>query len=73
LVIRHILQLQFKKDDIDHQKENIFHTCYAQNKVCSLIIDRENYVNIASIILVSKLNKIVGEHLASKHHGHYRL
>jgi hypothetical protein len=40
LVIRRALNMQIKDDDIDQQRENIFHTrCDIQNKVCSMIID----------------------------------
>ena len=43
--------------------QNIFHTyCHVQNKVCSLIIDNRNCVNIASTIIVSKLNLCMIEH-----------
>jgi hypothetical protein len=39
LIIRRILQVQVKKDDIDQQKKNIFQTfCHIQNKVCNLIV-----------------------------------
>ena len=40
LVTRRVLNTQVKEDNIDQQRENIFHThCHVQNKVCSLIID----------------------------------
>ena len=40
LVTRLVLNTQVKEDDIEQQRENIFHTrCHVQNKVCSLIID----------------------------------
>jgi len=33
LVIRHALNMQIKEDDVDQQRENIFHTrCHIQNK-----------------------------------------
>jgi len=35
---------------------------YIQNKVCSLIIDRGSYANIASTTLVSKLNLYMIKH-----------
>jgi len=36
--------------------ENILYTrCHINNEVCSVIIDNESYVNIASITLVRKL------------------
>jgi len=57
LVIRHALNIQIKKDDVDQQQENIFHTrCHIQNKVCSMIINRGSCANVASDTLVKKLN-----------------
>ena len=36
LVIRRSLSVQTKKDDVEQQKENIFHTrCLINDKVCS--------------------------------------
>jgi hypothetical protein len=41
LVARRALSAQVKEDDMEQQKENIFHTrCHINNKVCSIIIDR---------------------------------
>ncbi|KAG5235570.1 Integrase [Salix suchowensis] len=57
LVIRLSLNMQIKEDDVDQQRENIFHTrCHIQNKVCSMIIDGGSCVNVASDTLVKKLN-----------------
>ena len=56
LVTRHVLNTQVKEDDIKQQRENIFHTCcHVQNKVCILIIDGESCANVASVLLVEKL------------------
>ena len=45
-----------KEDAVEQQHGNIFHTrCHVNNKVCSLIIDGENYANVASAFLVEKL------------------
>jgi hypothetical protein len=42
LIIRLVLNIQIKEDDVDQQRENIFHTrCHIQNKICSMINDRE--------------------------------
>jgi hypothetical protein len=42
---------------MEEQRENIFHTkCHINNKVCSMIIDGGSCTNVASIILVEKLN-----------------
>jgi hypothetical protein len=57
LVIRHALNMQIKEDDVDQQRENIFHTrCHIQNMVCSMIIDGGSCANVASHTLVKKLN-----------------
>jgi len=57
LVIRRVLNMQIKEDDVDQQRENIFHTrCHIQNKVCRMIIDGGKCANIASETLVKKLN-----------------
>jgi hypothetical protein len=46
-----------KKDDVNQQQENIFHTrCHIQNKVYSMIIDGGNYANIAGDTIVRKMN-----------------
>ena len=40
LVVMRALSAQVKDDDMEQQKENIFHTrCHINNKVCSMIID----------------------------------
>ena len=57
LVIRRALNMKIKEDDVDQQRENIFHTrCHIQNKVCSMIIDGGSCANVASDTLVKKLN-----------------
>jgi hypothetical protein len=64
LVIRRTLQVQVKEDEINQQRENIFHTrCYVQSKVCGLIIDIGSYVNVCSTTLVSKLNLCTVKHV----------
>ena len=56
LVTRRILSAQIKEDDDQQQRENIFHTrCHINNKVCSLIIDGGSCTNVASVLLVEKL------------------
>jgi hypothetical protein len=57
LVARHAFNTHIKVDDVEQQRENIFHTrCHVNNKVCSIIIDGGSYTNVASTILVEKLN-----------------
>jgi hypothetical protein len=49
--------MQIKEDDVDQQRENIFHTrCHIQNKVCSMIINGGSCANVASDTLTKKLN-----------------
>ena len=56
LVTRCVLSALVKEDDIEHQRENIFHTRYhVNNKVCSLIIDGGSCTNVTSALFVEKL------------------
>jgi hypothetical protein len=66
LVVMRALNIHVKVDDLEDQKENIFHTrCRVQNKVYSLIIDGGS---CASIELIEKLNLHT-----TKHHILYKL
>ena len=57
LVARRALSAQVKEDDMEQQRENIFHTrCHISNKVCSMIINGGSCTNVASTTLVEKLN-----------------
>jgi hypothetical protein len=57
LVARRALNTHIKVDDAEQQRENIFHTrCHVNNKVYSMIIDGGSCTNVASTILVEKLN-----------------
>jgi hypothetical protein len=52
LVARRAFNTQIKIDDMEQQRENIFHTrCYVNNKVCSMIIDGGSCTNVASTTL----------------------
>jgi hypothetical protein len=56
LVARRALSAQVKEDDVEQERENIFHTrCHINNKVCSMIIDGGRCTNVATT-LVEKLN-----------------
>jgi len=56
LVIIRSLSVQTKKDDVEQQSKNIFHTrCLINDKVCSMIIDSGSCTNVASVALVRKL------------------
>ena len=69
LVTRRVLSAQFKEDDIQQQRENLFHTrCHVKSKVCNLIIDGGSCTNVASTTLVEKLNLPT-----QKHPSPYRL
>ncbi|GKV18485.1 hypothetical protein SLEP1_g28856 [Rubroshorea leprosula] len=62
LVIRRALNVQAKEDD-EVQCDNIFHMrCHVKNKVCSVIIDGGSCTNVASIVLVEKLNLPMTKH-----------
>ena len=57
IVARRALSVQVKEDDIEQQRENIFHTrCHINSKVCSMIIDGGSYTDVASTTFVEKLN-----------------
>ncbi|RVW21501.1 Transposon Ty3-I Gag-Pol polyprotein [Vitis vinifera] len=57
LVARRALSAQVKEDDMEQQRENIFHTrCHINNKICSMIIDGGSCTNVASTTLVENLN-----------------
>ena len=50
---RRALNSQVKKDDMEHQRENIFHTrCLINNKVCNMIKDGGSCTNVASTMLI---------------------
>ncbi|GKV07038.1 hypothetical protein SLEP1_g18849 [Rubroshorea leprosula] len=62
IVTRRALNVQAKEDD-EVQHDNIFHTrCHIKNKVCSVIIDGGSYTNVASTVLVEKLNLPMKKH-----------
>jgi len=54
LVVRRMLGTIPKPLD-ETQRENIFHTDYLINKLCSMIIDGGSYANVASTRVVEKL------------------
>ena len=57
LVTRRVLNTRSKDEGNEVQREHIFHTrCHVNNKVCNLIIDSGSCINIASTLLVDKLN-----------------
>ena len=57
LMARHALSAHVKEDDMEQQREKIFHTrCHINNKVCSMIIDGGSCTNVARTTLVENLN-----------------
>ncbi|XP_071926127.1 uncharacterized protein [Coffea arabica] len=61
LVARRALATQASKDEL--QRDNIFYTrCHVTNKVCSLVIDPGSCTNVASALMVEKLNLPSSEH-----------
>ncbi|RDX90210.1 hypothetical protein CR513_27951, partial [Mucuna pruriens] len=56
LMVRRLMSAHVRKES-NSQRENIFHSrCHVKGKFCSIIIDDGNYVNVASLRLVKKLN-----------------
>ncbi|KAE8702205.1 putative Concanavalin A-like lectin protein kinase family protein [Hibiscus syriacus] len=67
LVSKRCLQSQTSQEDI--QRNNIFHTrCHVKDKVCTMIIDGGSCTNVASTLMVEKL-----ELATSKHPTPYKL
>lgn len=63
LVVRSALNEQIKENE-KVQCENIFYTrCNVNNKVCSMIIDRGSFTNVASTSLVEKFILTTLKHL----------
>ena len=49
LITRRLLKTQVMENDVDDQRDNLFHTrCLVKGNVCSLIIDSGNCTNIVS-------------------------
>lgn len=49
LITKRALNTQIKTDDLEQQRENIFHTrCHVNNKVCGVIIDEGSCTNVDS-------------------------
>jgi hypothetical protein len=68
LVIRRSLSVHVCEEDVEQQKENIFHTrCYIDNKICNMIFDNGSYTNVVSSTLVRKLNLNL-KHLSMLNH-----
>ena len=63
LVRMRVSSAQVKKDVVEQQHGNMFHTrFYVNNKVYSLIIDGGSCVNVSSVLLVEKLQLPTLEH-----------
>ncbi|RDY12241.1 hypothetical protein CR513_02986, partial [Mucuna pruriens] len=60
---RHALSIQPKKDGDVEPREHISHTrCLVQRKVCNMILDGGSCTNVASTILVEKINLQIVKH-----------
>ncbi|RDX97226.1 hypothetical protein CR513_20028, partial [Mucuna pruriens] len=63
LVTRCALSIQPKEDGDMEQREHNFHTtCHINDKVCSMIIDSGSCTNVASTIIVEKINLQTAKH-----------
>jgi hypothetical protein len=63
LVVTRALNMHVKVDDLEGQRENIFHMrCHVHNKVYNLIIDGGSHTNVAGTKLVRKLNLHTTKH-----------
>ena len=57
LVARRALSIQPGRGCEEEQQENLFYTrCHVDGKVCSMVIDNGSCTNVASTLLVGKLN-----------------
>ena len=57
LVTMRALSMQPKDDGDEEQHEHIFHTrCHMKGKVCALIIDSGSCTNVASSLMVERMN-----------------
>ena len=65
LVIGHTPDTQVKEENGDEvQRENIFHTrCLIQDRTCNMIINGGSCANVASNVLMEKLNFPTLKHL----------
>ncbi|RDY13239.1 hypothetical protein CR513_01870, partial [Mucuna pruriens] len=63
LVTRHALSIEPKEDGDMKQHEHNFHTrCHINDEVCSMIIDSGSCTNVASTIIVEKINLQTAKH-----------
>ncbi|XP_022158198.1 uncharacterized protein LOC111024735 [Momordica charantia] len=56
LVTRRLLNIQVKGDDVNDQRDNLFHTrCLVNGTPCSLVIDSGSCTNVVSTFLIKRL------------------
>ncbi|XP_071901040.1 uncharacterized protein [Coffea arabica] len=61
MVARRALTTQASRDDL--QRENIFYSrCHVMDKLCSLVIDPGSCTNVASALMVERLNLPTSDH-----------
>lgn len=57
LIAKRALNTQIKVNNMNQQRDNIFHNrCYVDKKMCSMIINERSCTNVASTTLVEKLS-----------------
>ena len=62
LITRRLLKTQVTENDVDDQRDNLFHTrCLVKGTACSLIIDSGSCTNVVSTMLIKRL------HISTQH------
>ena len=63
LITRTLLKTQVTENDVDDQRDNLFHTrCLVKGTTCSLIIDSGSCTNVVSTMLIKKLQISTQDH-----------
>ena len=63
LITRRLLKTQVTENDVDDERDNLFHTrCLVKGTACSLIIDSESCTNVVSTILIKRLQIPTQDH-----------
>ena len=56
LITRRLLKTQVTENDVDDQRDNLFHTrCFVKAISCSLALDSGSCTNVVSIMLIKRL------------------
>ena len=63
LVTRRLLTTQIKENDVDDQRDNLFHTrCLVNGTPCSLVIDSGSCTNVVSTFFIKRLQIPIQHH-----------